>query len=100
MAGQLQSLELQFVTGTNRGSKEFRQRLSPNTRTLLPPAVDSNEASPAQSTNVAPAPIVSTRLPPTSDKPSEKGWVLKVDRASGVKAYVNPKNPKQYRIVE
>ena len=100
MSGQIQSLELQFITGTNRGSKEFRQRLSPNTVTLLPAAVDSNGASPAPSTQVAPAPIVSTNLPPTSDKPNEKGWVLRVDRATGVKAYVNPKNPNQYRIVE
>ena len=100
MAGQLQSLELQFITGTNRGSSEFRQRLSPRTIGLLPAAADTNEASPAPSTQVAPAPIVSTNLPPTSDKPNESGWVLKVDRGTGVKAYVNPKNPKQYRIVE
>jgi hypothetical protein len=66
----------------------------------LPDAVDTDGASPAPSTQVAPAPIVSTNLPPTSDKPNEKGWVLQVDRTSGVKAYVNPKNPKQYRIVE
>jgi len=99
MAGQLNSLELQFVTGTNRKSSEFRQRLSPKTISLLQPAVDMDEASPAPSTNVAPAPTVSTKLPPTSDKPSESGWVLQVDRSTGVKAYVNPKNPKQYRIV-
>lgn len=100
MAGQLQSLELQFITGTNRGSSEFRQRLSPRTTKLLPPAADSNDASPAASTQVAPQPIVSTKLPPTSPNPSEQGWVLQVDRSSGVKAYVNPKNTKQYRIVE
>lgn len=100
MAGQLNSLELQFITGTNRGSKEFRQRLSPKTVSLLPAAVDTDGASPAPSTTVAPSPIVSTNLPPTSDKQNEKGWVLQVDRTSGVKAYVNPKNPKQYRIVE
>lgn len=100
MTGQLQSLELQFVTGTNRGSSEFRQRLSPRTKKILPPAVDSNDASPAPSGQVAPQPIVSTNLPPTSPNPSEKGWVLQVDRSTGVKAYVNPKNPKQYRIVE
>jgi hypothetical protein len=99
MAGQLQSLELQFVTGTNRGSSEFRERLSAKTRKILPPAADSNDASPAQSTQVAPQPIVSTRLPPTSTNPNEKGWVLQVDPTSNVKAYVNPKNPKQYRIV-
>ena len=100
MTGQLQSLELQFVTGTNRGSSEFRQRLSPRTKKILPPAVDSNDASPAPSGQVAPQPTVPTNLPPTSPNPSEKGWVLQVDRSTGVKAYVNPKNPKQYRIVE
>jgi hypothetical protein len=99
MAGQLQSLELQFITGTNRGSSEFRERLSPKTRKILPPAADSNDASPAQSTQVAPQPVVSTRLPPTSPNASEKGWVLQVDPTTNVKAYVNPKNPKQYRIV-
>lgn len=98
MAGQLQSLELQFITGTNRGSKEFRQRLSQRTQSLLPPPVDTDEASPAPSTNVAPQPTVQTNLPPTSTNPNEKGWVLKVDK-NGVKAYVNPSNPKQYRIV-
>lgn len=100
MAGQLQSLELQFITGANRGSSEFRQRLSPRTTKLLPPAADSNDASPSASTQVAPQPIVSTKLPPTSPNPSEQGWVLQVDRSTGVKAYVNPKNTKQYRIVE
>jgi hypothetical protein len=99
MAGQLQSLELQFITGTNRGSSEFRERLSPKTRKILPPSADSNDASPAQSTQVAPQPVVSTRLPPTSTNPNEKGWVLQVDPTTNVKAYVNPKNPKQYRIV-
>lgn len=100
MAGQLNSLELQFITGTNRKSSEFRKRLSPKTISLLPPAVDTDGASPAPSTQVAPQPIVSTKLPPTSTNESEKGWVLHVDRTTGVKAYVNPKNPKQYRIVE
>jgi hypothetical protein len=99
MTGQLQSLELQFITGTNRSSNEFRQRLSPRTKKILPPAADSNDASPAQSTQVAPQPVVSTRLPPTSTNPNEKGWVLQVDPTTNVKAYVNPKNPKQYRIV-
>lgn len=98
MAGQLQSLELQFISGTNRGSKEFRSKLSPRTQTLLPPAVDTNEASPTQ-LNVAPTPTVPTKLPPTSPNPNESGWVLQVDKSSNVKAYVNPKNPKQYRIV-
>ena len=99
MAGQLNSLELQFITGTNRSSSEFRQRLSPKTVNLLPPAADTNDASPAPSTQVAPQPIVSTKLPATSDKPNEKGWVLQVDPTTNVKAYVNPKNTKQYRIV-
>lgn len=100
MAGQLQSLELQWITGTNRGSNEFREGLSKRTLRLLPPAADSNDASPSASTQVAPQPIVSTKLPPTSPNPNEQGWVLQVDRSTGVKAYVNPKNTKQYRIVE
>lgn len=99
MAGQLQSLELQWLSGTNRGSKDFRAKLSPRTQSLLPPAADTNEASPQPSGNVAPSPIVSTKLPPTSTNPNESGWVLQYDKVSGVKAYVNPKNPKQYRIV-
>jgi hypothetical protein len=99
MAGQLQGLEYQWVTGTNRSSAEFRTGLTPRTRNLLPPAIDTNDASPAPSTQVAPQPIVSTKLPATSDKPSEKGWVLQVDPTTNVKAYVNPKNTKQYRIV-
>jgi hypothetical protein len=99
MAGQLNSLELQWITSTNRGSKEFREKLSPRTKKILRPAADSNDASPAQSTQVAPQPVVSTRLPPTSTNPNEKGWVLQVDPTTNVKAYVNPKNPKQYRIV-
>jgi hypothetical protein len=37
MAGQLQSLELQWETGTNRPASEFRQGLSKRTLTLLPP---------------------------------------------------------------
>lgn len=99
MAGQLQSLELQFISGTNRGSKEFRSRLSKRTQSLLPPAVDSDEASPAPSPNVTPSPKVQTNLPPVSTNPNEQGWVLQFDKSTGVKAYVNPKNTKQYRIV-
>jgi hypothetical protein len=37
MAGQLQSLELQWETGTNRPASEFRQGLSKKTLSLLPP---------------------------------------------------------------
>ena len=98
MAGKLNSLELQFISGTNRGSSEFRRRLTQRTQSLLPPAADTNEASPTQ-LNVAPTPTVPTKLPPTSPNPNESGWVLQFDKSSGVKAYVNPKNPKQYRIV-
>lgn len=56
MAGQLQSLELQFITGTNRGSSEFRRRLSPKTKTILAPAVDENEAFQSSSAQVASQP--------------------------------------------
>lgn len=99
MAGQLQSLELQWISGTNRGSKDFRAKLSQRTQSLLPPAADTDEASPAPSTNVAPTPSVPTKLPPVSTNPNEQGWVLQIDKSTNVKAYVNPKNPKQYRIV-
>lgn len=37
MAGQLNSLELQWETGTNRPKSEFRQGLSKKTLSLLPP---------------------------------------------------------------
>lgn len=100
MAGQLGSLEQQWVTSTGRGSSEFRAKLSNRTKSILPAAIDADEASPVPSTTVAPKPIVSTKLPPLSTNPNEKGWMLHVDNVTGVKAYVNPNNPKQYRIVE
>lgn len=45
MAGQLNSLELQWETGTNRSKEEFRQGLSKRTLTLLDPI---EKAKPAQ----------------------------------------------------
>ena len=47
MAGQLNSLELQWETGTNRSASEFRQGLSKRTLTLLPPLEAPAPAAPA-----------------------------------------------------
>jgi hypothetical protein len=46
MAGQLQSLELQWETGTNRPAEEFRKGLSKKTLSLLPP-IEKAPAAPA-----------------------------------------------------
>jgi hypothetical protein len=100
MAGQLDSLELQFITGTNRKSSEFRQRLSPKTKQILSPSADKSEDLPSrQSPSSDSVATTSGALPAISPNPNEKGWVLKVDKSTGTRAYVNPKDNKQYRIV-
>jgi hypothetical protein len=100
MAGQLDSLELQFITGTNRKSSEFRQRLSPRTKQILSPSADKSEDLPSrQSPSSDSVATTSGALPAISPNPNEKGWVLKVDKSTGTRAYVNPENNKQYRIV-
>jgi hypothetical protein len=52
MAGQLNSLELQWETGTNRSKDEFRQGLSKRTLTLLEP-IQSAKPAPQKVTAVA-----------------------------------------------
>jgi len=52
MAGQLNSLELQWETGTNRSKEEFRQGLSKKTLTLLDP-IQKSTPSPQKAPSVA-----------------------------------------------
>jgi hypothetical protein len=52
MAGQLNSLELQWETGTNRSKEEFRQGLSKRTLTLLDP-IQSAKPAPQKAPSVA-----------------------------------------------
>jgi hypothetical protein len=52
MAGQLNSLELQWETGTNRSKDEFRQGLSKRTLTLLDP-IQSAKPAPQKAPAVA-----------------------------------------------
>jgi hypothetical protein len=77
MAGQLQSLELQWETGTNRPASEFRQGLSKRTLSLFPP-LESKATSPA-------APAANQQLK------DEKGiyiWEYSPDQTKRRKKYV------------
>jgi hypothetical protein len=55
MAGQLNSLELQWETGTNRSKEEFRQGLSKKTLSLLPPIEKAQATPPAKPVVQVPA---------------------------------------------